>query len=138
MANEEDRFHLFVVGSGPGGYGAAIRATQKKLRVAIIEKDKTGGTCLNRGCIPTKALLHDAILISKLRGLPYLKGTIEYAFEDVIHRKNEVVAKSVKGFEALLLNQGVKLIKGEASLEKPQSVGVRRSDGSTTTLWRHL
>ncbi|NIQ37481.1 MAG: dihydrolipoyl dehydrogenase [Proteobacteria bacterium] len=134
MTNEEYRFDLVVVGSGPGGYSAAIRGAQKKLRVAIIEKDKPGGTCLNRGCIPTKALLYDTTLISKVQRMPYVKNTIKYSFQDVMARKNEVVTNSVKGFEALLFNLGVQLRRGDASLATPRSVRVRGSDGSTTTL----
>jgi dihydrolipoamide dehydrogenase len=134
MATEEQKYDVIVIGSGPGGYSAAIRAAQRKLRVALLEKDRTGGTCLNRGCIPTKALLHDTVLISKLKELPYLKGNIEYVFQDVMRRKEEVVAKSVKGFEALLYNQGVELIKGDASLITPKRVRVNKSDGKEDTL----
>ncbi|MBV8200419.1 MAG: FAD-dependent oxidoreductase, partial [Acidobacteria bacterium] len=68
MAQED--FDLIIIGSGPGGYVAGIRAGQLGLKVAVIEKDpKFGGTCLHRGCIPTKALLHTAALLDEIRGV---------------------------------------------------------------------
>ena len=134
MPDLNHRYDLVVIGSGPGGYSAAIRASQRKLRVAVVEKGRPGGTCLNRGCIPTKALLHDAILVSKIKDLPYLSGSFDVSFRGIMQRKDEVVDKSVNGFEALLLNQGVELIRGDAVLSSPKRVKVNAPDGTETTL----
>ena len=66
------RYDLLVIGGGPGGYVAAIKAAQLGLRTALIEKDQLGGTCLNRGCIPTKSLLHAAAIFNEVQAWPQL------------------------------------------------------------------
>ena len=134
MPEPNNHYDVVVIGSGPGGYSAAIRASQRKLRVAVVEKSRPGGACLNRGCIPTKALLHDAVLVSKIKELPYLSGSFDFSFRGIMQRKDEVVDKSVNGFEALLVNQGVELIRGEAVLSSPKRVKVSTPDGTETIL----
>ena len=99
-------YDLVVVGSGPGGYVAAIRAGQLGLRTALVEKDPFfGGTCLHRGCIPAKALLHDAALFHQmLEGLKHgiVADNVRLDFSKVQKRKTDVVKKLAKGVEFLL------------------------------------
>src|SRR6266404_4709909 len=113
-------FDLVVIGSGPGGYSAAVRAGQYGLRTAIIEKDpKLGGTCLHVGCIPTKALLHTAevwehFLHPEADGIECQNPRLNYP--KVIDRKNGIVAKHSKGVEFLMKKNKIEWIKGRASV----------------------
>ncbi|MFX1571182.1 MAG: dihydrolipoyl dehydrogenase [Promethearchaeota archaeon] len=100
----ENQYDLAIIGAGPGGYHAAIRAAQYGAKVALIEKDKLGGTCLNWGCIPTKALYASAHLIEKLKdankfGLEISNYNLD--FRKAVERKNEVVEELVGGIEQL-------------------------------------
>src|SRR5437667_686227 len=112
-------FDLVVIGSGPGGYSAAVRAGQYGLRTAIIEKDpRLGGTCLLVGCIPTKALLHTAdvwehFLHPEADGIECQNPRLNYP--KVIDRKNGIVAKHSKGGEFLMKKNKVEWIKGRAT-----------------------
>lgn len=103
-------YELIIIGAGPGGYEAAIRAAQLGLQTAVIEKAEVGGTCLNRGCIPTKSLLHDAG-----EGKP---------LADMMARKDSVVASLRSGIELLLNKNKIALIKGEAMVTGPGTVTV--------------
>src|SRR6266550_207979 len=129
-------FDLVVIGSGPGGYSAAVRAGQYGLRAAIIEKDpKLGGTCLHVGCIPTKALLHTAdvwerFVHSDEEGIFCEKPRIDYP--KVIDRKNKIVAKHAKGVEFLMKKNKVEWIKGYATLKGNGRVEVRGEQGTQT------
>ena len=118
-------YDIIVVGSGPGGYTAAIRAAQLGKKVALIEKDDVGGTCLNRGCIPTKALHASTRLFSKLKrsdqfGINIDKVSIDLS--KVIDRKNRVVNQLRKGLEYLFKENGIDLVRGEAKLNGPEQV----------------
>ncbi|MEA3493031.1 MAG: dihydrolipoyl dehydrogenase [Candidatus Margulisiibacteriota bacterium] len=108
-----NKYDILVVGGGPGGYIAAIRAAQLGAKVALIEKDKVGGTCLNRGCIPTKAILACTNLYDKIRksenyGITTQGTAIDLA--KVIERKDKTVEKIVRGVELLLKKNGIDLI----------------------------
>src|SRR5260221_734988 len=94
------RFDLAIIGSGPGGYVAAIRAAQLKMKVAVIERDLPGGVCLNWGCIPSKALLNSAELMEEIRGAAahgIQVGEVTVDFKRVIARSREVSDKLQKG-----------------------------------------
>src|SRR5437016_12011211 len=114
-------YDLIVIGSGPGGYSAAVRAGQYGLKTAIIEKDpKLGGTCLHVGCIPTKALLHAADVWE------YFKHSAEQGFEcdnprvnysKILDRKNKIVSKHAKGVEFLMKKNKVDSIRGFGQLK---------------------
>jgi dihydrolipoamide dehydrogenase len=110
---------VIVIGGGPGGYVAAIRAAQLGAKVTLIEKDKIGGTCLNRGCIPTKSLLHDAKILRSLRDSsvfhPLYREGLDL-FESMMNRKEKVVEELVKGVEMLLQSQRVAVKHGHAEL----------------------
>src|SRR3954462_3395136 len=96
---QEALYDVAIIGSGPGGYVAAIRAGQLGLRTVVIERDtRLGGTCLLRGCIPTKALLRDAHLLQELRkasrqGL-FKLGEVEINFDKIQERKSDIVAQN--------------------------------------------
>jgi len=97
-------YDLAIIGAGPGGYHAAIRAAQYGAKVALIEKDKLGGTCLNRGCIPTKALYASAQLIEKIQDFDEFGLEIQdynLNFKKAVERKNKVVKELVEGINAL-------------------------------------
>ena len=114
MANS--RYDLAVIGSGPGGYVAAIRASQLKMRVAVIERDLPGGVCLNWGCIPSKALLNSAETMESIRGAGKEHGIevgeIKLDFKRVIARSREAADKLSKGVRFLLQEKQGGLYRG--------------------------
>src|ERR1700753_3203079 len=113
-------FDLIIIGAGPGGYVAAIRAAQLGLNTAIVERDALGGICLNWGCIPTKALLKSAELYQKLKHLDeYGIGATNPTFdiEKIVARSRDVSAKLVSGIKGLLKKNKVTVIEGTALLE---------------------
>ena len=113
-------YDLIVIGSGPGGYSAAVRAGQYGLKTAIVEKDpKLGGTCLHVGCIPTKALLHTADVWEYFKHADEQGFTVENPkinYPKALDRKNKIVAKHAKGVEFLMKKNKVEWIKGYAKL----------------------
>jgi len=130
-------YDLVVIGSGPGGYSAAIRAGQYGLKTALVEKfPKLGGTCLHVGCIPTKALLHTAEVWDYLthaaeQGIHCENPRLE--LPKVLARKTKIVDKHAKGVEMLLKKQKVEVIRGFGTLKGKGKVEVR-SDAGTQTL----
>ena len=135
---EQTPFDVAIIGSGPGGYVAAIRASQLGLRTAVIERDtRYGGTCLLRGCIPTKALLRDAHLLQEIKkasqqGL-FKTGAIEIDFGKIQARKNEVVDKNAKGVEFLFRKNKVSVFKGYGTILTPNKI-VIKGDGASTDI----
>ncbi len=136
MANEQ--FDVTVIGSGPGGYVAAIRAGQLGLKVAIVEKDKRlGGTCTLRGCIPTKQLLMSAHIYEQMQhaaDFGVQASAIQLAFADVQKRKEKVVMKNSKGIEYLMKKNKCTVFKGSGKLALPGKVEVTAEDGSKQTI----
>jgi len=122
-----------VIGGGPGGYVAAIYAAKKGASVTLVEKDLMGGTCLNRGCIPTKAILHSAhAYYHAAKHFPAIGVNMEGVsldFDSVMKNKDAVVAKLRGGVEYLLKKNGVTVVRGEASFVDSRSVSVRTPDG---------
>lgn len=124
---------LIIIGGGPGGYEAAIRAAQLGVKVTLIEEDKLGGTCLNRGCIPTKALYKNAEVINSLKNMnEYGVALGEYSFDmqKVQERKNEVVNKLVTGIDQLLKGNSIEVIKGKATFKGNKRIEVAAEDGT--------
>ena len=135
-------FDLIVIGGGPGGYVAAIKGAQLGLNTAIIEKDRFGGTCLNRGCIPTKAMLHAADLYREILeggrfGIHAEKVTVNYG--EVLDYKQETIDKLVSGVEQLLKANGVTMLKGTGTLLADRQVKVSfaepAEDGATESYY---
>ncbi|HEV7798796.1 MAG TPA: dihydrolipoyl dehydrogenase [Pyrinomonadaceae bacterium] len=144
MADEKDgkqngeQFDVTIIGSGPGGYVAAIRAGQLGLRVAMVEKDaRLGGTCTLRGCIPTKQMLMSAHVYEQMQHAADfgVQATgIQLAFADVQKRKDKVVLKNTKGIEYLMKKNKVTVFKGKGKLALPGKVEVTGADGQTQTI----
>jgi dihydrolipoamide dehydrogenase len=110
---------VIIIGGGPGGYVAAIRAAQLGAKVILVEKDEIGGTCLNRGCVPTKALLHDAKLLRSIRWSPVFQSLVHGNFDplaSMMERKEKVVRELVKGVEMLLESHRVIVKSARAEL----------------------
>ncbi len=110
-----ERYDVIVIGGGPGGYVAAIRAAQLGKKVALIEKERVGGTCLNRGCIPTKALMHSAEVLREIKNAEELGisvSEVKCDFSKMHERKTEVVDKLVTGVEALIKANGIEYYQG--------------------------
>ena len=131
------KYDIIVIGGGPGGYIAAIRAAQLGAKVALIEKDKVGGTCLNRGCIPTKAIIACTNLYEKIKkadsfGIKVTQPVID--LRAVIDRKNRIVQKITKGVEFLLGKNQVEVIYGSGEVLEPGKVEVTISDNSRKLL----
>ena len=122
-----EQYQLVVIGAGPGGYVAAIRAAQLGLRVAVVEDRAVGGTCLNRGCIPTKALLHSAELLEQIRASERFgirAEGVSYDFPAIHARKDEVVSQLVSGIEGLFQANKITLVRGKALVEDARTVRV--------------
>jgi dihydrolipoamide dehydrogenase len=123
---------IIVIGGGPGGYVAAIRASQLGAKVILIEKDRIGGTCLNRGCIPTKVLLSDAKMLRSLRNSTVFQSLLSGKFnplESMMVRKEKVVQDLVKGVEMLLESYHVTVKQAQADLSGPRQVVLLYKDG---------
>jgi dihydrolipoamide dehydrogenase len=123
---------VIIVGAGPAGYVAAIRVAQLGAEVSLIEEAQVGGTCLNRGCIPTKSLLASTEALSLIRRAKRLGievDGIKPDFTCMMERKNEVVSRVVKGVEYLLKANKVKLVKGKASFLDRHKVEVKTPEG---------
>jgi dihydrolipoamide dehydrogenase len=136
LANEQ--FDVTIIGSGPGGYVAAIRAGQLGLKTALVEKDtRLGGTCTLRGCIPTKQMLMSAHVFEQMQhaaDFGVQASGIQLAFADVQKRKDKVVLKNSKGIEYLMKKNKITVFKGGGRLALPGKVEVTAADGKKETL----
>ncbi|MDX1385080.1 MAG: FAD-dependent oxidoreductase, partial [Thermoanaerobaculia bacterium] len=133
---------LVIIGSGPGGYVAAIRAAQLGLGVTVVERDPhLGGTCLHRGCIPTKALLHTAEALDEIRSAEkfgVITGEPELDLARAHAWKTRVVRKNAKGIEYLFRKHGIEVAHGTGRLEGPGTVVVDGDGGSNRLEARHV
>ncbi|MEO0275788.1 MAG: dihydrolipoyl dehydrogenase [candidate division WOR-3 bacterium] len=130
------KYDAIVIGAGPGGYVAGIRLGQLKRKVLVVEKKYIGGVCLNVGCIPTKALIHSAHLLSKIKNAKRTMGLkinddISYDIETLRKWKDKAVNKLTKGVEFLWKSNGVEWIKGFAKILNENSVEVIKEDGES-------
>ena len=128
-----EKFDIIVLGSGPGGYVTAIRASQLGLKTAIVEKESLGGVCLNWGCIPTKALLKSAQVFE------YIKHSADYGikvenfdknFDDVVNRSRNVAKTMSKGVNFLMKKNKIKVFEGFGKLSQNKSISITKEDGS--------
>jgi dihydrolipoamide dehydrogenase len=120
-------FDIVVIGSGPGGYPAAIRAAQLGASVALVEKEEMGGTCLNWGCVPTKTLIASAELFARIKsaGAMGLRAeNVSFDYAAMADRKDQVVAKLRNGIKQLLKANGVTVIQGSASFQSRNRIRV--------------
>ena len=138
-----ENFDLIVIGAGPGGYVCAFRASQLGLKVALIEKRATlGGTCLNVGCIPSKALLHSSEHVAFAKGHAAAHGiklgSVEIDLPTMLKRKDEVVAKNTGGLTLLAKARKVTVLTGEASFTSATTVVVKGEKGVTEVTARNI
>jgi dihydrolipoamide dehydrogenase len=130
-------YDLVVIGGGPAGYVGAIRAAQLGKRVACVEKERAGGTCLNWGCIPTKSLLRNAelyhLMSHRAADFGFKIEGLSYDWSKVIKRSRVVSDKNAAGIEFLFKKHKVDYIRGEASMDKPGEIPVKLADGKTET-----
>src|SRR5665213_2918962 len=133
-----DSFDVIIIGAGPGGYVAAIRAAQLGMKVACVEKEYLGGTCLNVGCIPSKALLDSSQRYYELKGEIAKHGigvgNLSLDLKKMIGRKEEVVKGLTSGVEMLFRKNKVDHFPGLGMIKSPTQVEVTASDGSKQTL----
>lgn len=130
-------FDVIVIGGGPAGYGAALYGSAAGLNIAIVEKDKVGGTCLHRGCIPAKELLETAHVFRTVSGASaYGVQASEptLAFGTTMERKNQVVDTLFKGLSGLLKNRKVTVFAGTGTMKADRTVVVAGNDGETTEI----
>jgi dihydrolipoamide dehydrogenase len=137
----EHQVDVAVIGAGPGGYHAAIRLAQLGKKVICVDRDEVGGVCLNWGCIPTKALLHVGEVVRHIEragqiGLKVPKAEVER--ETVAKFKSDVVNANVSGVKTLFKANGVEFIRGDASLQSPTEILVKRDDGSDRIVAREI
>jgi len=135
------KYDLIIIGSGPAGYVAAIRAGQVGLRTAIIEKESIGGMCLNWGCIPSKAVIESAKLYNKILknasdfGIDGIDNKkLSFDFNKATQRAGSIVEKLTKGVEFLLKKNGVEIIKGVAEVSSEKSVTVNNRNLETENI----
>ena len=131
-----DTFDLIVLGSGPGGYVAAIRASQLGMKVAIVEREKLGGICLNWGCIPTKALLrtseiHHYMTHAGSYGLGAEKVSFDLA--RIVDRSRKVACQLNMGVKGLMKKNKMTVVEGDGTLTAPGKLKLTK-DGKTTEL----
>ncbi|MEM7048972.1 MAG: dihydrolipoyl dehydrogenase [Acidobacteriota bacterium] len=138
----EHEYDLIIIGSGPGGYVAGIRAGQLGMKVAVVEKDpKFGGTCLHRGCIPTKALLHTAAVLDEIRhasGLGIEVAAPQLDLAKAHQRKQKVVDKNAGGVQFLFKKNNVKGIHGFGRIVAPNQVEVDNGKGKAVYTTKNI
>jgi dihydrolipoamide dehydrogenase len=134
-------YDIVIIGAGPGGYVAAIRAAQLGKTVALIEKDRVGGTCMNRGCIPTKYLLHETRRFADMHRNPFLSGPVAEVGCDwpaVQAEKRRRVDRLVSGIEFLLEKNGVTVLQGMGFYRKEHEIEVEQAEGTLVLEADHL
>lgn len=129
----EEKYDFAVIGAGPGGYVAAIRAAQLNQKVVLIEQERIGGTCINRGCIPTKYLLQETKLFHDIQNFAFANSDqreFEYDWQKIQEEKINRVEKLIQGIEFLLQKNGVKCVEGHATLTREKHIEVQNQDQS--------
>ena len=129
---DNDTFEVVILGGGNAGYSHAFRATGLGMSVAMVEADKVGGTCLHRGCIPTKALLHSADLMDEIRSAGEFGLKVsdpDYDWAKVLEFKDSVVGRMYKGVSGLVKKKKVELVEGEGKIVDATRVAVKTGDG---------
>ena len=135
---QEYVFDVAVLGGGPGGYPAAIRCAQSGKRVCIIEKKELGGTCLNRGCIPSKILIANAEVLTRAQAAAefgVLVGDVSFDYGKMVDRKEQIVSKTRRGLEGLIKENKIEVIRGFGKLVSSTEIQVS-SDDNTSSIVR--
>ena len=126
---------IVIIGAGPGGYVGAIKAAKMGAEVTVVEKDNVGGTCLNRGCIPTKALLACSDVLTNIKDAKdygiTIDGDIKPDINFMMDRKDKIVERLVKGIEFLFNKNNIRFVKGNGKITDKNQVMVTKEDGST-------
>ncbi len=120
-------YDLAIIGGGPGGYVAAIRAAQLGMTTVCIERDELGGVCLNWGCIPSKALIHNANILNTVKGAAnygIVTGPVTADYSVALQRSRKVVTRLTKGVASLFKKYGVEYVKGQAQIMGPHTINV--------------
>lgn len=131
MNETPNRFDIAVLGSGPGGYPAAIRAAQNGKTVALIEAADIGGTCLNRGCIPSKTLIASAETLHKIQDAEefgIVVGSVSFDYSKMVDRKDKVVGQIRKSLEGLLASNKIKIFRGFGKFIAPHTIKITGQD----------
>jgi dihydrolipoamide dehydrogenase len=136
VAEKSDSFDLVILGGGNAGYSAAFRASELGMSVAMVTDDKVGGTCLHRGCVPTKALLHAAELMDEIRhsgdfGI-LVEGEPQVDWGKVLNFKDSVVGRMYKGVSGLVKKRKIELVEGRARVNDNKSLAVTTDQGDRT------
>ena len=129
-----DKFDLVVIGAGPGGYEAAIEGVKKGMKVALVENRELGGTCLNRGCIPTKTIIHTAELYHELQSGPSIGLTVREPAVDmemVQKRKDEVLEQLRKGIASLMKTNKISVYYGTGTILDREHVKVAAAEDTS-------
>jgi dihydrolipoamide dehydrogenase len=131
ISMERKKYDIAIIGAGPGGYVAAIKASQEGKRVCLIDKGFLGGTCLNVGCIPTKTLLANAAVMQKIKHAEQYgiyTGQVSFDYAKMKARKDGVVEKIRKSLEGLILSNGIEIVRGQAEFLSPKEIKVKGQD----------
>ena len=134
-------YDVIIIGAGPGGIAAAVHAAEHGLSVCIVEKDKVGGTCLHRGCIPTKVLIETAGLMKKLKSVQEFGITINditLSWNAVVSRSQRIIQRLQQGVESLLKNKNITVVPGKAAFETATRVRVEQTQGNTIIDGKHI
>ena len=141
MTAKSERYQVVVIGAGPGGYVAALRAAEHGLTVAVVERDRLGGVCANQGCIPTKALLRSAEVYSlakNAKSFGVLAENVSFDIAAVADRAGQVAARMEKSVDALLRGAKIAVHRGTARLDGPGRVVVTAAEGDTLLEAEHI
>jgi dihydrolipoamide dehydrogenase len=129
---------IVVIGAGPGGYEAAIKAAKLGAKVTVVEKNELGGTCLNRGCMPTKSLLASSEVLTTVNNAEkfgvYVDGEVNADFSGMIKRKDKLVSQLVKGIGFLFKKNGIEVVEGVGKLVEKNKIEVTSNDNSKEIL----
>lgn len=134
MSQQDTQYDVAIIGGGPAGYVAGIKAQQMGKKAVVIEKEYWGGTCLNVGCIPTKAMIStvEVLRLARMGAEMGLKGEVEVDYDALLKRKDKVVKQLVSGVEGLLKANGATQVFGTATIKSPNEIEVQTSDGVQT------